>query len=893
MAAGHGSHHPPVLRPPPVSHLQPRTPPLLQQTSPSSEKFPYALNALALIAAAPTKFSSSFSQPSSPLPCPSSLKTKKTIRDLSLLELHEIISQSDNTQKDTRSSDELVVLKILYDKKISSLDEKERVLFLEFVSKPKQQPGRVKRRHSTFKDQQQALRDQALVGTDADEIEIEFNGEGGSQGVDANVVDNAEDYGIGGSKGVVNGDESSGPELYGSGLRDNIYGEVVGGVTHGSDEDTVHKAHVPGDSRENTPHYTAHNDLTDCSANLFSESGLEEALELSANKALSTIEPSSNDPQPSLDPPETQQKSDHAISNQNSNGASSPKTGDGNTSKNNGEDISNEKNKDGISKSKQFDASSSNTASNQSSQNTSGNNTGNPKGGAASSLTLNPSLESIPNDFPPLSTGSRSLPFVPSLNWAQLLGNAPKVRGKSKLCYTPPVLVEGALRAKIKSADFEDKIRECETYVVGYFVGKRFDFNFVKEVVSKAWGTKADFEMQLQNNNLFLFKFTNDEDREKVLELGSQHIANRLFVIRPWCLNIEKEITNLRIIPIWVILRKIPNYLWNPEGIGLIASVIGVPICLDRATEEKTRLNYARVCVEINYESELPYIVPFDVDDGEVAHIEAEYAWLPPKCLDCGVFGHSTLKCEARVSGGTEPTHKTGFVQKVWKPVEGKGAKAKLSSEVDGWSVPKTKKTTKNVAMPCCNGTELAVSNGTFDCLNDDSIEEAGVTTTPATTQATVDSSKDNQGSGKDEGEQITAGEVKTSGISKPTNRTNKSKGGGVVTQGRTTTSNNGVNKKGSKPTQQQHQNQSGDRHSVANIAGGGKSGTNNVTMQANQHLQYPARALPNHSASNRVRNNESVREIALKHAQMEQKRREKERTAEVAAQPGTNPNFV
>ncbi|KAF6138505.1 hypothetical protein GIB67_022539 [Kingdonia uniflora] len=134
--------------------------------------------------------------------------------------------------------------------------------------------------------------------------------------------------------------------------------------------------------------------------------------------------------------------------------------------------------------------------------------------------------------------------------------------------------------------------------------------------------------MKLQNNNLFLFTFCNEEDKEKVLELGSQHAANRLFVIRPWSLHIEKEIINLSTIPIWIILRKVPKYLWNPEGLGQIASVVGIPLCLDRATEEGSRLGYARVCVEINYQSDLPCTIPYDVDDGEVTNIDVEYAWL-------------------------------------------------------------------------------------------------------------------------------------------------------------------------------------------------------------------------------------------------------------------------
>ncbi|KAF6134946.1 hypothetical protein GIB67_023305 [Kingdonia uniflora] len=253
--------------------------------------------------------------------------------------------------------------------------------------------------------------------------------------------------------------------------------------------------------------------------------------------------------------------------------------------------------------------------------------------GSYSSIDIHNPSNIDPYEYPPLTTKTR--PFVVLLNWAQLLGSVPK-----------------------------DKIKACEIYVIGYFVGRRLDFNYVKRALITASGTKAEFEMKLQNNNLFLFKFHNEEDREKVLEAGSQHITNRLFVIRPWSLHVEKEIGNLSTIPIWIILRKVPEYLWNAEGLGQIASVIGVPICLDRATVDKTRLGCARVCVEISFLSELPYKIPYDVDDEKVANIEVEYAWLPPKCIECGVFGHSTLRCEFKVENTTKKTKEEGTNKK-------------------------------------------------------------------------------------------------------------------------------------------------------------------------------------------------------------------------------------
>ncbi|KAF6153056.1 hypothetical protein GIB67_034778 [Kingdonia uniflora] len=178
------------------------------------------------------------------------------------------------------------------------------------------------------------------------------------------------------------------------------------------------------------------------------------------------------------------------------------------------------------------------------------------------------------------------------------------------------------MRAKIKSSKFADEIKAYESFPVGYFVGKRMDFNFVKESLTRIWSTKADFDMKLQNNNLFLFQFANEKDRENALELGSQYVANRLFVIRPWSLYIEKERS-----------PTLAPYLYG----------------------------HARACVEINYQGELPTIVPFDVDNGEAAYIDDEYTWLPPRCDDCCLFGHHTNRGEvSALTEGKEERENSG-----------------------------------------------------------------------------------------------------------------------------------------------------------------------------------------------------------------------------------------
>lgn len=107
-------------------------------------------------------------------------------------------------------------------------------------------------------------------------------------------------------------------------------------------------------------------------------------------------------------------------------------------------------------------------------------------------------------------------------------------------------------------------------------------------------------------------------------------------------------------------------------GFSKIASAIGKPIHIDEATAKKKRLDFARICVEINAEDELPNDITISVNSDSVM-VGVEYQWLPPKCESCKVFGHA---CTPKIV----PNH-TKSEEEEWVVV-GKGKLSTASVEV-------------------------------------------------------------------------------------------------------------------------------------------------------------------------------------------------------------------
>ncbi|KAF9623667.1 hypothetical protein IFM89_003699 [Coptis chinensis] len=93
----------------------------------------------------------------------------------------------------------------------------------------------------------------------------------------------------------------------------------------------------------------------------------------------------------------------------------------------------------------------------------------------------------------------------------------------------------------------------------------RLSFTYVKNVLQQRWKDKGHFEI-IADKDLFYFKFSSSEARQAVLEE----------------------------VPLWVKIHNVPKELWTDDGLGFLASKVGVPHSQDEATKLKKRIDYAR-----------------------------------------------------------------------------------------------------------------------------------------------------------------------------------------------------------------------------------------------------------------------------------------------------------
>lgn len=91
---------------------------------------------------------------------------------------------------------------------------------------------------------------------------------------------------------------------------------------------------------------------------------------------------------------------------------------------------------------------------------------------------------------------------------------------------------------------------------------------------------------------------------------------------------------------LWAHLTGVPLDLRHQHGLSLIAGLIGEPKETDDFTKNLVSLTISHVKVEVDLTKELPPVVEYERDNGEIIEVKVDYPLLPPQCSHCQELGH-------------------------------------------------------------------------------------------------------------------------------------------------------------------------------------------------------------------------------------------------------------
>ncbi|KAJ9535522.1 hypothetical protein OSB04_un001343 [Centaurea solstitialis] len=256
---------------------------------------------------------------------------------------------------------------------------------------------------------------------------------------------------------------------------------------------------------------------------------------------------------------------------------------------------------------------------------------------------------------------------------------ADKIRGntdsKVTLSFKAPIRLEdGRQVVRFSKEVIMEGAKTNPMLIVAHFVGASLPFFVLNNSLNRLWKRCGLVNVASNYKGYYLLKFNNEEGMKYVLENGPWMINGVPLFVKKWEVGYYLERPDLKKLPVWVNLYGVPLEVWNVKGLSELASGIGVPLALDRATEERClkqmgRAGFARVLVEVTADrsicDEVVCLMPSldGLSEKEVI-VRAEYSWKPPRCSHCCTFGHSFAACGMRPLTEAEKSVKAKMEEK-------------------------------------------------------------------------------------------------------------------------------------------------------------------------------------------------------------------------------------
>ena len=150
-----------------------------------------------------------------------------------------------------------------------------------------------------------------------------------------------------------------------------------------------------------------------------------------------------------------------------------------------------------------------------------------------------------------------------------------------------------------------------------------------------------------------------------MLQVGYWQADRCAFSVYPWTADGNLAAQELLFAPIWVVMKNVPPQLYSLDGISVVACGIGDPLHTEKSRLDPYHFGDTKVKVEIDLSKSLPEVVEVRDTQRNSVRVNVEYPSLPPKCLNCGKFGHLLNRCNKATRQRVQPQKKEKVISVV------------------------------------------------------------------------------------------------------------------------------------------------------------------------------------------------------------------------------------
>jgi len=193
--------------------------------------------------------------------------------------------------------------------------------------------------------------------------------------------------------------------------------------------------------------------------------------------------------------------------------------------------------------------------------------------------------------------------------------------------------------------------------LVGFFPGFKLPYFAMNSIAHRIWKRFDLEDVTSLANGFTMFHFKTKDDLQKVIENGPWMFGGKAIILQKWHSGFVFDMNKITKIPVWIQIYDLPFPLWTKEGLNEVASMVGQPLSCDELTLGCKRLDYARLCVEVD--ASLPFVHKFELEfSTTIREVHVNYEWKSKRCERCHVFGHSCQpSADKQVNNDASPSH--------------------------------------------------------------------------------------------------------------------------------------------------------------------------------------------------------------------------------------------
>ncbi|KAH0636679.1 hypothetical protein KY289_036594 [Solanum tuberosum] len=207
---------------------------------------------------------------------------------------------------------------------------------------------------------------------------------------------------------------------------------------------------------------------------------------------------------------------------------------------------------------------------------------------------------------------------------------------------------------EIKIEDIGTEIDYWKHSVICYVLGAHPSFAVLNGFIQRLWEKWGINKVAMLQNGIVIVKFETATGKDDVVQGGIYHFDNKPFIVKAWSPEMEFTRDELHSVPIWVKLPGLDFKYWSPISLSKIGSLIEKPLMVDSHTEKKQGLNFARLLIEVDIDTDLPERVMFKNERGNLVEQKVQYGWRPIICKFCKKYGHNIKECRKNKPPGEE-----------------------------------------------------------------------------------------------------------------------------------------------------------------------------------------------------------------------------------------------